>query len=113
MSDINVVSGKGRNKESDHITAYLNYIRNNNRAYFNFKDFSQIQTVGDKLMSKKDGYVRVMFENVNGLPVGSLGEKYNYMHLSHLFQRCSIDIFGAEETQMNFALVSSEDLASE
>ena len=55
MSDINVVSGKGRNKESDHITAYLNYIRNNNRAYFNFKDFSQIQTVGDKLMSKKDG----------------------------------------------------------
>ena len=113
MSDINVVSGKGRNKEADHITAYLNYIRNNNRAYFKFKSFSQIQTIGDKLMSKKDGYVCVIFENVNGLPVGSLGEKYDYTHLNHLFQRCSIDIFGAAETQINFALVSSEDSASE
>ena len=99
MSDINVVSGKGRNKESDHITAYLNYIRNNNRAYFNFKDFSQIQTVGDKLMSKKDRYVRVMFENVNGLPVDSLGEKYDYKHLSHLLSTLLyLYIWGSRDT---------------
>ena len=93
MSDINIVSGKGRNKEADHITAYLNYIRNNNRAYFTFKDFSQIQTVGDNLMSKKDGYVRVIFENVNGLPVGYLEEKYNYKHLN---QKLTLPLLAAQ-----------------
>ena len=54
-----------------------------------------------------------MFENVNSLPIDSLGEKYNYKHLSHLFHNCSIDVFGVAETQMNFALVPPEDLASD
>lgn len=113
MSDKNIVSGKGRNRDKEDIIEYLNYIRNNNRPYFKFKSFSQIHTVGDNLMSKKDRFIRVLFENVNGLPVDSLGEKFDYKHLCHLFQHCSIDIFGAAETQMNFALASTKDSASE
>ena len=49
-------------------------------------------------MFKREGFIRILFENVNGLPVDGLGEKFDYKHLCHLFKRLSIDIFGAAET---------------
>ena len=111
MSDKNGVSGRDRNIAGNEEMDYLNFIRNNKKGYFKFKQFSQINTFGDKIMNKKDGMIRVMFENVNGFPVGSLGDKYDYKHLSHLFKRCSIDIFGAAETQINYVLATSNDSA--
>ena len=113
MSDKNDVSGRDRNIARNKEMDYLRYIRSNKIGYFKFKHFSEINTFGDKIMTKKDGSIRVMFENVNGLPVDSLGDKYDYKHLSHLFKRCSIDIFGAAETQINYVLATSKDSASE
>ena len=92
---------------------YLNFIRSNKRGHFKFKRFSQIQKFGNNLMAKKDGVIRVMFENVNSFPIDSLGDKYDYKYLNYLFQHFSIDIFGTAETQVNYALATSEDSVSE
>ena len=54
----------------DKVDDYFSYIRNNNKNYFKFKEFSQIQTFGDKLIAKPDSYIHIWFENINRLPLG-------------------------------------------
>ena len=57
MSDKNGVSGRDQNIAGSEEMHYVNFIRSNKRGYFKFKRFSQIQTFGDNLMSKKDGVI--------------------------------------------------------
>ena len=97
----------------DEVDSYFNYVMKNNKKYFKFKQFSQIETFGDKLVDKPEGVIRIWFENVNGLPIGNRGEKHDYRHLTHIFNRCSIDIFGAAETKTNFSCVDSKNSLNE
>ena len=113
MSGIGTTPRRGWSRVEGELDNYFNYIRKNNKKYFKFKKFSQIETFGDNLTDKPEGVLRVWFENVNGLPIGRKGEKYDYRHLNHIFARCSIDIFGGVETKVNFTCVGSKDSLNE
>ena len=70
MLNIRTALRRGWSSVVDKVDDYFSYIRNNNKNYFKFKEFSQIQTFGDKLIAKPDGYIHIWFENINRLPLG-------------------------------------------
>ena len=72
-----------------------------NREYKNFRRLEEIEVWGDKMDNKKKDYVRVYFENVQGLPI-SRGRLYKYNKLNRLIRRLGIDIVGGAEANVNW-----------
>ena len=70
---------------------------------------SSINTCGSPLKDKEQGFVRLFYENVNGLQITDKAWKFSHKcrRLKHSWKRLKVDVIALNETQINLELVNN------
>ena len=76
------------------------------RSRLNFRRLKDIEVVGDPIRGKKDGELRVWYENFDGFPISSTRDRNGKVKkLNLLRKRLDLDIIGGSEVQIDWSLM--------
>ena len=72
----------------------------------NFRRLQDIEVIGDTICGKKDGVIRLLYENFDGLPVSTARDRHGKIsRLNLLRKRLDLDIIGGTEVQIDWSLM--------
>ena len=79
------------------------------RSSVSFSCLKDIEVVGDKICGKRDGVLRVWYENFDGFPTSSARDRHGKIRKMNLLKkRLGLDIVGGSEVQLDWSLMEKK-----